>query len=65
MAGRCAGGSAVTLVYLGAGLLVAAQALGIYALKTRKADLVFSVVVVGMVLAATVTAGYGAYRSLN
>lgn len=55
----------MTLVYLGAGLLVAAQALGIYALKTRKADLVFSVVVVGMVLAATVTAGYGAYRSLN
>jgi hypothetical protein len=36
----------VTLVYSAVGLLVAAQLLGIYALVTRKADLVFSIVVI-------------------
>lgn len=58
-------GPPVTLIYLGAALLVVAQALGIYALRTRKADLVFSVVMVGMVAVAVVAAGYGAYSHLS
>ena len=52
----------MTLVYAGAALLVLSQLVGIYALVSRKADLVFSIVVVGLLAAALVVGGYGLYH---
>lgn len=54
----------MTLIYLGVALLVFAQVLGIYALVTRKADVIFAVCVVTLVVVAGVLAGYGAYTKL-
>ena len=39
-----------------------AQLLGVYALITRKADLVFSIVMVGLLVAAVALGGYGLYH---
>lgn len=55
----------VTLIYSGVALLVLAQVLGVYALVTHKADLVFGALIIAMVLAAVVLAGYGAYSQLG
>ncbi|HET9692220.1 MAG TPA: hypothetical protein VFP61_13795 [Acidimicrobiales bacterium] len=42
----------MTLLYAAAAMLVAAQLLGIYALVSRKADLIFSLVMVGLLAGA-------------
>jgi hypothetical protein len=47
----------VTVLLGAAACLVAAQVLGIYALRTRKADLIFSLFMLVLVLAA-LTLGY-------
>lgn len=51
-------------LYAGAACLVAAQLLGIYALVSRKADLVFSLCMVALVVAAVGLGAYGAYAKL-
>jgi hypothetical protein len=52
-------------IYGGLALVVVAQIIGIYALVTRRADLVFSIVILGLVVAAAVLAGYGTYLRLG
>jgi hypothetical protein len=54
----------VIYLYAAAACLVGAQLLGIYALVTRKADLVFSLCMVALVLAAFALGAYGAYAKL-
>ncbi|MDA8045353.1 MAG: hypothetical protein M0Z30_08965 [Actinomycetota bacterium] len=55
----------MTLIYLGAGLLVLAQTLGIYALVTRKADFIFAITMAVILVAAVVLGGYGVYHRLH
>jgi hypothetical protein len=55
----------VTLLYVGGGILVLAQILGIYALVTHKADLIFSLLMVAMLVSAVVIGGIGAYHQLH
>jgi hypothetical protein len=55
----------VSPFYAAAACLVIAQVLGVYGLVTRKADLVFSICMVALVLAAGALAGYGAYRQVH
>ncbi len=55
----------MSLVYAAAGCLVAAQLLGIYALVTHKADLIFSLLMVGLVVAAVALGITGAYHQLG
>jgi hypothetical protein len=55
----------VTLLYGAAGCLVAAQVLGIYALRTRKADLIFSIFMVALVVAALALGYEGARQQLG
>jgi hypothetical protein len=50
----------VTELYAAGGALLLAQIVGIYGLVTRKADLVFSILMVLLVVAAVVLALYGA-----
>ena len=50
----------VTELYAAGGALLLAQVVGIYGLVTRKADLVFSILMVLLVVAAVVLALYGA-----
>jgi hypothetical protein len=54
----------VSTLYAAAGMLVAAQLVGIYGLKTRKADLVFSIVMVVLLVTAAVLA-YSAFEGLR
>ncbi len=54
----------MTLLILGAVCLVVAQILGIYALKSRKADVVFSLCMLVLLAAAIVVGGIGAYQDL-
>ena len=42
-----------------------AQLLGIYALVTKKADLVFAVVVTGALVVAIAIGGYGLYHQIR
>ena len=51
-------------LYAGAACLVGAQVLGIYALVSRKADLIFSIFMVLLVVAAFGLGAYGAYAKL-
>jgi hypothetical protein len=55
----------MTPFYLAGAFLVLAQILGIYALLTRKADLIFSLVMLGLVVAALVSGADGAYSQLH
>jgi len=55
----------VTPFYLSGGILALAQVLGIYALVTRKADLIFSVVMLVMVVVAIAAGVEGAYSQLH
>ena len=51
---------------VGAGIcLVAAQLLGIYGLMTRKADLIFAIVMVALLVAAIVMGGEYAYHRVH
>ena len=52
-------------IYAAAGLLVLAQIMGIYALATRKADLIFALTMVVMLALAVVLGGYGVYHRLH
>ena len=55
----------MTLIYAAAGCLVLAQLLGIYALVSRKADLIFSLVMLTVLVVAVVLGGVGAYDQLK
>jgi hypothetical protein len=55
----------VTLLIVAGACLVFAQILGIYALKTRKADVIFSVCMVGLLILAVFLGALGAYQELN
>jgi hypothetical protein len=55
----------VTLLYGAAACLVAAQLLGIYALKSRKADLIFSMFMVALVVASVALGYLGAKQQLG
>ncbi len=48
-----------------AGFLVLAQIVGIYGLVTRKADLVFALVMIALLGAAVVLGGYGLYHRIH
>ena len=52
-------------IYAAGGLLVVAQLLGIYALVTRKADLIFALVMGVILLVAVVLGTYGVYHRLH
>jgi hypothetical protein len=55
----------VTLLYLAAACLVIAQVLGVYGLVTRKADLIFSLFMVVLVVTSFVLGGLGVYQQLG
>jgi hypothetical protein len=55
----------VTPIYAAAALLVVAQALGIYGLKTHKADFIFAIVMAVLLVGAVVLGGYGVYHKLH
>lgn len=52
-------------LYLAGVFLVAAQLLGIYGLITRKADLIFSIVMVALLVVAVVMGGLAAYHRVH
>lgn len=53
------------LLILAAACLVLAQVVGIYALKTHKADLVFSACMIGLLILAVGLGILGAYDELH
>jgi hypothetical protein len=55
----------VTLLYLAAACLVAAQVRGVYGLVTRKADLIFSLFMAALVVTSLVLGGVGVYQQLG
>jgi hypothetical protein len=55
----------VNLLYAAGACLIAAQLLGIYGLITRKADFVFALVMVGLLIGAVVLGGVGAYNRIH
>ncbi|MBO0693139.1 MAG: hypothetical protein J2P58_09605 [Acidimicrobiaceae bacterium] len=55
----------MTLLIIAGVCLVLAQVVGIYALKTHKADLVFSVCMIGLLILAVVLGIFGAYHELH
>ena len=55
----------MTPIYAAGALLVVAQILGIYALVTKKADLIFAVVMGVLLVCAVVLGGYGVYHRLH
>lgn len=55
----------MTLLIVAAVCLVLAQGIGIYALKTHKADVVFSLCMVGLLILAVVLGAFGAYNELH
>jgi hypothetical protein len=55
----------VNLLYAAGACLIAAQLLGIYGLITRKADLIFAVVMAALLIGALVLGGVGAYHRID
>lgn len=55
----------MTTIYLAGVLLVVAQIMGIYALVTRKADLIFALTMTVLLVVAVVLGGYGVYHRLH
>ncbi len=55
----------MSAIYAAGLLLIAAQILGIYALVTRKADLVFALTMAVILVVAVVLGGYGVYHRLH
>jgi hypothetical protein len=55
----------VTPIYAAGALLVVAQILGIYALITRKADLIFAVTMTILLVLAVVLGAYGVYHRVH
>jgi hypothetical protein len=52
----------MTLLYTAGGLLVLAQIVGLYGLKTRKADVIFTLVMAVLVVAAILVGGYEVFH---
>jgi hypothetical protein len=57
--------SEVAELWIAAGCLVAAQVVGIYGLVTRKADVVFSIFMIVLVVVSLALGVVGAYRQLG
>jgi hypothetical protein len=55
----------VNLLYTAGICLVLAQIVGIYGLITRKADLIFAIIMAALLVAAVVIGGIGAYHRLH
>jgi hypothetical protein len=55
----------VNLLYAAGACLIAAQLLGIYALVTRKADFIFALVMVALLVGAVVLGGVTAYHRIQ
>jgi hypothetical protein len=55
----------VSLLYVAGGCLVIAQLIGIYGLITRKADLIFSLVMAALLVSAVALGLIGAYDRLH
>ena len=55
----------MNLLYTAGVCLVLAQIVGIYGLITRKADLVFALVMAALLITALVTGGIGAYDRIH
>ncbi len=55
----------MSAIYAAGLLLIAAQILGIYALVTRKADLIFALTMTVLLVVAVVLGGYGVYHRLH
>ncbi|MGH9105385.1 MAG: hypothetical protein ACRDZX_06025 [Acidimicrobiales bacterium] len=55
----------MTPFYVAGAFLVVAQVLGIYALVTRKADFIFALVMLVLVVAALASGADGAYTQLH
>lgn len=55
----------MTALYAAGTLLILAQILGIYALVTRKADLIFALTMTVILVVAVVLGGYGVYHRLH
>jgi hypothetical protein len=55
----------VNLLYTAGGLLIVSQLVGIYGLWTRKADLIFAILVVVLLVTAGVLGGLGVYDKLG
>ncbi len=56
---------AVRLIVAGVAVVVVAQIIGVYALISHRADLVFSSVVIALLVIAAILAGYGFYAGLG
>lgn len=54
----------MTYLYLAAACLVVAQLIGVYGLVTRKADVLLSTLMIGLVIGAVALAFFGAYHHL-
>jgi hypothetical protein len=52
-------------LYAAGAVLVLAQLVGIYALVTKTADLVFAVLVTGALVVAIAMGGYGVYHQIR
>jgi hypothetical protein len=52
----------MTLLYTAGALLVLAQIIGLYGLKTRKADLIFTLIMGALVAAAVIVGGYEVFH---
>jgi uncharacterized membrane protein YphA (DoxX/SURF4 family) len=55
----------LTPYYIAGALLVVAQILGIYGLVTRKADFLFAVIMIVLVVTALAAGADGVYRQLH
>jgi hypothetical protein len=55
----------MTPLYVAGALLVVAQGTGIYALISKKADLIFAVVMMVLVVAGLAAGAVGAYNELH
>lgn len=55
----------ISLLWVAAILLVLAQVVGIYGLVTRKADLVLSLLALGLLVASVLTAFWWAYHQVT
>jgi hypothetical protein len=55
----------VSAIYAAGILLVVAQLLGIYALVTHKADLIFALIMGFILIIAVILGGYGVYHRLH
>lgn len=55
----------MTSIYASVALLVVAQILGVYALKTHKADFIFAIVMAVLLVGAVVLGLFGVYNQLH